>query len=164
VGAFSVASLAALVTLAFITRRDLSTGPEAIAAMAVLAVTAVIWFWRRARLLSGVDDLVINEDARTIVLPQTFGRWHPKTLDFSAVRSVCLEAVRHRSRGGYYYTWAVTLELQDNADATERLSHWYSKVRADNFAQWLRERLHLPEPVVQIDAFSSAFSLSSSVG
>jgi hypothetical protein len=164
VGAFSVASLVAVATLAFATRRNPSTQPEAIACLAVLAVTVVVYLWRRARLLSGIDDLVINEDARTLVLPQTFGRKHPQTLEFSAVRSVCLEAIRHRSKGGYYYTWAVTLELHDGAAESERLAHWYSKNRVDNLAQWLRERLHLAEPVVQIDAFNSAFSLSSSVG
>jgi hypothetical protein len=164
VSTFCIASGAALLTLAITTQRDPSTQPEGIGGIAVLAVTAGIFLWRRARQLSGVDDLVINDDARTIVLPQTFGRRHPKTLDFSAVRSVRLESIRHRSKNGYYYTWAVALELQDNAAESERLSHWSSQTRSDALAQWLRERLHLTAPVAQVEDFNNAFSLSSSVG
>ncbi len=163
-GACCAASGIALVTLAITTQREPSTQPEAMGGLAALAVTAIVYLWRRARWLSGVDDLVINEDARTIVLPQTFGRKHAGTLDFSAVRSVCLESIRHRSKNGYYYTWAVALEMQDAAPPSERVAHWNSQARATALAEWLRERLHLTAPVAQIEDFNNAFSLSSSVG
>lgn len=153
--AFCAASGIALVTLAITTQREPSTQPEAMGGLAVLAVTAIVYLWRRARGLSGVDDLVINEDARTIVLPQTFGRKHPETLDFSAVRTVCLESIRHRSKNGYYYTWAVTLEMQNAAPPSERVAHWNSQARATALSEWLRERLHLTAPVAQIEDFNN---------
>jgi hypothetical protein len=160
---FSGASVVSLVTVSIVARRDPSPQPEAIAWGVILAVTAVVYWWRRARLLSGVDDLVIDESARTVSLPQTFGRNRASCLEFNAVQAVYLETIAHRSKGGYYYSWAVTLALQ-NAAAPERLTDWYDEEKANAFAGWLRERLHLPEAANLIAAPSSAFSLSSSVG
>ena len=160
---FSGASVFSLVTLSIVTTRNPSVQPEAIAGALVLAATAVVFWWRRARLLSGVDDLVIDEGARTVSLPQTFGRNRASILQFNTVQEVYLETIAHRSKGGYYYSWAVTLALQNTA-APERLADWYDEEKALALAGWLRERLHLPEAANPVVAPNSAFSLSSSVG
>jgi hypothetical protein len=160
---FSGTSVVSLGALSIATTRDPSPQPEAIAGILILAATAVVFWWRRARLLSGVDDLVIDEGARTVSLPQTFGRNRASCLEFSAVRAVYLETIAHRSKGGYYYSWASTLELQNNA-SPERLTDWYDEEKSLAFAGWLRERLHLSGTANQPVAVSSAFSLSRSVG
>jgi len=145
------------------TRRDPSCGPEAVAGAIVLAATAIVYFWRRTRLLSGADDLVIDEGAGTISLPQTFGRKRPVNVDFNAVQSVYLDEIPHRGKYGYYYSWAVTLALQNVAE-TEKLTDWYDQEKALAFAGWLRERLHFPATSNSVVPSSSAFSLSESVG
>ena len=160
---FCGTSLASFLIISIAVRRDPSCEPEEVAAALVLAATATVFWWRRTRLSSGVDDLVIDESARTISLPQTFGRSRAVSLDFNAVQSVYLEEVAHRGRYGPYYSWAVTLALQ-NAASPERLTDWYDEEKALAFAGWLRERLHFPETPNPVVSSSSAFSLSSSVG
>jgi Protein of unknown function (DUF3592) len=160
---FCGTSLASFVIISIAARRDPSCEPEEVAAAVVLAAAAIVFWWRRSRLLSGVDDLVIDENARTISLPQTFGRKRAVSLDFNAVQSVYLEEIAHRGRYGPYYSWAVTLALQ-NAASTERLTDWYDEEKATAFVGWLRERLHFPAAPNPVVPSSSAFSLSSSVG
>jgi Protein of unknown function (DUF3592) len=155
--------LASFLIITIAARRDPSCEPEEAAAAVVFAATAAVFWWRRSRLLSGADDLVIDENARTISLPQTFGRSRSVSLDFNAVQSVYLEEVYHRGRYGPYYSWAVTLALQ-NAASTERLTDWYDEEKALAFAGWLRERLHFPAASNPVVPSSNAFSLSSSVG
>ncbi|HXC99313.1 MAG TPA: DUF3592 domain-containing protein [Verrucomicrobiae bacterium] len=161
---FSGASVVSFVTLSLLTTRNPSVQPEAMAGILILAATVVVFWWRRARLLSGVDDLVFDESARTVSLPQTFGRNRATLLEFNAVRSVYLETIVHRGKGGYYYSWAVTFALQGAAASPERLAIWYDEEKCLAFAGWLCERLHLPGLANQTVDSSSAFSLSSSVG
>lgn len=147
--AFCGTAFGSFLVLALATRRDSSTQPEAIAGVAILVATAGVFLWRRMRLASGADDLVVNEDMQTVTLPQTFGRKHPTRLDFGAIQAVYVNPIRHRNKGGYYYTWAVTLVTSNNAESPEKLTDWRSEDRACGFAAWLRERLHLPESVDQ---------------
>lgn len=163
VATLCITSLAAFFTLTITTQRNSSFQPELETWALILTVTAGVFLWRRARILAGVDDLVINEDARTIVLPQTFGRKHPVSLNFQDVQSVFIEPVSHRGRYGYYYTWAVTLMVRDALASPERLAHWTYEEKSQDFAAWLSERLHIPQTAARLTAPSSAFSLSSSL-
>jgi Protein of unknown function (DUF3592) len=161
---FCGTSIVSFFVLLLTTARNPSVEPELTAWALISIVTAAVFWWRRARLLSGVDDLVIDESARTVSLPQTFGRNRCFALPFNAVESVYLEQVAHRGKYGYYYSWAVTLDIQNGSASTERLSDWYDEEKARAFAAWLRERLHLPGVPGADVVSSSAFSLSSSVG
>ena len=161
---FCGTGLAACFILLVTTRGYVSTQPEVFAAVAILAATAGVYCWRRARLSSGVDDLVIDEDARTVILPQNFGRRYRVNLDFGAIESVRLEPVRRRRKGGYYFTWAVLLATRNAPDKPEKLVDWPSKEKSMAFAGWLRERLHLPETPDQGADADNALSRSSSVG
>jgi hypothetical protein len=164
VAVFCGMSIGSFLVLTFTTTRNPSLQPELTAWVVILAATAAVYWWRRATLLSGVDDLVIDESMRTVTLPRTFGRSRGPAMPFNAVQTVYLEQVAHRGKYGYYYSWAVTLELQNGSTSTERLSNWYDEDKARAFAAWLRERLQLREIPGADVVSSSAFSLSSSVG
>jgi hypothetical protein len=103
---------------------------------------AYLWQWRKIR--SGVDDLVINASARTLELPQTFGRKQRVTAGISDIESLMVKKIEHRSsKGGISYTHAPTLRLRGPQPSEQKLADWSDKVRADDFAAWLRQQLGL---------------------
>jgi hypothetical protein len=72
-------------------------------------------------------------------------------LPFSEIREVAMKKVRHQRKGGAYYTYLVTLEMQDGSQQDlidTKLS------RAEPFAAWLKEKFALPgiAPVLNPDA------------
>jgi hypothetical protein len=117
----------------------------------VLAVIAVVylaglgvylWQWQKIR--SGLDDLIINEAARTLDLPQTFGRKQRVTAGIADIESLTVEKIEHRSsKGGISYTYAPTLRLRGTEPGEQKLADWSDKVKADDFAEWLRKQLGL---------------------
>ena len=102
------------------------------------------WQWRKIH--SGADDLVLDEGAQTIVLPETYGRKNRVTLAFSEIKTLTLETIVHRSRkGGVSYTYAPTLWLESGAAGGQKLADWSDKMKAGAFTDWLRQRLGLSD-------------------
>lgn len=134
----------------------------------ILVVTAATYVWRRSRLHSGIDDLVIDEGAQTVSLPSTFGRKTRSSLDFNSIQTVYLQPIRHEGKSRFAaqtsFTWGVMLQLRGACASPERIANRWSAGDALVFVAWLRERLHLPGFDVQPPVPSNAFSLSSSVG
>jgi Protein of unknown function (DUF3592) len=118
----------------------------------VSAATVVIYCWRRLRFQSGVDDLIIDEGAHTLTLPQTFGRQKTVTWDIGRVKSVYVSFVPRKRylRGSRdTETWSVMLLSRDALDQPEKIAVWQSSEKSEALAAWLREKLHLPEPAAE---------------
>ncbi|MDY7109627.1 MAG: DUF3592 domain-containing protein [Planctomycetota bacterium] len=110
----------------------------------VLIPAIVVYFWRTFLVGSGAKDLVIDEDSRTLSLPQTFGRKVDIIVPFDAVTELDVEEIIHRSsKGGTSYTYAPRLIRTDEEGAThrEKLADWHDQQRADGFIAWLKDRL-----------------------
>jgi hypothetical protein len=99
---------------------------------------AAVYFWQAQRLASGIQDLVIDEGARTVELPLTYKRRERRPLPFSEIKAVTLKQVAHRRRSGVSYTYAPTLQLREGS--SEQLTD-LSQSKAESFAGWLREKL-----------------------
>lgn len=132
----------------------LETGLHALTLIIVVGASAYFWqFWR---ISSGRQDLVIDEGARLVELPLTYGRWRRVQVPFSEIKSVFVEEEKHRVKGGYSYKYVPTLLLRDGS--TEQLTKFGSmtldrsliQFRAASFAAWLREQLGLPAEISSI--------------
>lgn len=106
----------------------------------VLLGGAVAYGWQYCKIHSGLQDLLIDEGARTIQLPLTYGRRTRTPEPFSQIKEVFLKKVRHQRKGGVYYTYLVTLELKDGS-AHSLID--LNEARAEAFAAWLKEKLCL---------------------
>jgi Protein of unknown function (DUF3592) len=114
-----------------------------IALAIVVALTLLVYGWRRARIASGKEDLIIDEAAGTVELPLTYKRKKRSPLPFSDIQAVVLDKIAHSGRHRTTYTYAPALLLRDGKK--ERLTD-LGKHRAESFAAWLREKLGLPQP------------------
>jgi chromate transport protein ChrA len=117
-------------------------------ALTVLAVIYLagagvyLWLWQKIR--SGLDDLVIDEAARTLDLPQTFGREQRVTAGIADIESLTVEKIEHRDgRGDISYTYAPTVRLRGTGLEGQKLADWSDEEKAGDFAEWLRKQLGL---------------------
>jgi len=98
--------------------------------------------WRWQKVQTGIDDLVINEAGRSLELPETFGRHERITVSLADIEDFSVEQIVHRSsKGGISYTYAPTLRLRGPQAGEQKLVDWSDKVKADDFAAWLRTQL-----------------------
>ena len=125
--------------------------PDASVGLVVTAI-GVVWLagvavygFLRLKAQSGVYDLVIDEPGRTLSLPPTYGREERLTVDVAGVKTIRVEKVEHRgSRGGITYTYAPTLFLPQTGNGDQKIADWPDKLKADDFSQWLSEKLGVP--------------------
>jgi hypothetical protein len=107
---------------------------------------AGVYFWQWRKMLSGVEDLVINKAAGTLDLPQsvTFGRKERVTAKIADIESLTVEQIAHTSsKGGVSYTYAPTLRLRGPEAGLQKLADWSDRVKADDFTGWLRRQIGL---------------------
>jgi Protein of unknown function (DUF3592) len=113
-----------------------------IVAVYLAGLGVFLWQWLKIR--SGIDDLVINEARRSLELPETFGRTERVTVNIADIASLTVEQIEHRgNKGGVSYTYAPTLRLRGNESGGCKLADWSDKLKADDFAEWLRKKLGL---------------------
>jgi Protein of unknown function (DUF3592) len=106
-------------------------------------VVAFLRQWMKIR--SGIDDLIISESAKTVQLPLTFGRTERMTISSGEIESVWVEQIVHTSsKGGISYTYAPTLRTPRQQPPFQKLADWSDKLKADDFAQWLAQKLGIP--------------------
>jgi hypothetical protein len=111
------------------------------ALLIVIVAGAAVYLWQAHRLASGIQDLVIDEGARTVELPLTYKRRERHPLPFSEIKAVTLKKVAHRRKSGVSYTYAPTLQLREGS--SEQLTD-LTQSKAESFAEWLREKLGVP--------------------
>lgn len=89
---------------------------------------------------------MIDEGARTVLLPLTYGRREQSPISFSQVRSVVIDKVRHQTKNGVYYTYMVALDMTDNSE--QKLID-LNQTRAASLASWLKAKFGFTgEPLV----------------
>ena len=101
------------------------------------------WHWLQQR--GGKADLVMDDLECTAELPANFGRKQRRTVPWSAIKHVVVEAVARRGKRGTSYTYAVNLRCDGTS---EKLAEWSDQQRAESFATWLRRRFKPGEPAV----------------
>jgi hypothetical protein len=93
------------------------------------------------KIQSGAEDLVLDEGARTLTLPLTFGRKQTTQVTFDEVKSVEVKSIMHSSsKGRVSYTYAPSLCFK-NLNSEEILANWPSREKAESFTAWLREKI-----------------------
>ncbi len=97
--------------------------------------------WRGRKLSAGLYDLVVDEGARTVELPATKGRKQRETISIDNVAGVEVKQERHvTSKGAVSYTYDPTLIIRCPAEE-QKLAAWPGRLRAEDFAAWLRKEL-----------------------
>jgi Protein of unknown function (DUF3592) len=111
--------------------------------LGAVAVAGAAAYWRQwGKLHSGDDDLILDESAGTMDLPETYGRKERVTVTLSEIEKLTMETVEHRnSKGGVSYTYAPTLWLRGGTG--QKLADWSDQLRAGAFTDWLSRRLGL---------------------
>ncbi len=110
----------------------------------ILGAGALACGWRQRRISEGQFDLVLENAKHRLTLPRTYGRTEPVSLDAAQVTSIEVEKVtKQGSKGRISYVYAPTLIIADSAGAErrEKLVEWSDEARANELADWLRERL-----------------------
>jgi hypothetical protein len=109
-----------------------------------LAVGAGAFCWKGLVNASGKHDLLIDQVARTITLPQTRQRRSPVALPIQALTAVSIQRRVSHSRSGGYQSYLPSLRWQE-ADASVRnatLVGWgWTEEKARAFGLWLSRRL-----------------------
>lgn len=118
--------------------------PLALSVIAAVYLSGIaVFFWQQLKINSGIDDLILNESARTLELPLTFGRSQRITVNVADIQSLAVQKILHRNnKGRDSYTYAPTLCLTGTDAPTQKLADWSDKLKADEFAGWLRQQLN----------------------
>ena len=144
-GTTGVLGLAAALVINFGPEPDASAGLVLSAiGGAYLAGTAVYGFLRW-KAESGRYDLIIDESGHKLSLPPTYDRDERLTVNIANVKKIRVEKVEHRgSKGGITYTYAPTLIVAPAGIGDQKLADWSDKLKADDFSQWLSQKLVVP--------------------
>jgi hypothetical protein len=109
----------------------------------VFGAAVCVYIWRRVRLASGADDLVIDPGTGTVSLPLTFGRKQREMLLRADVLGVEVAEKRTRgSKGRDRVVHRVALRLRGDG-RTETLVECSRAEDAERMAAWLRKELDL---------------------
>jgi hypothetical protein len=101
-----------------------------------------VYWWQRRKINSGIDDLLLDEPSRSLELPLTFGRKARVAARVTDIKSLYVEKIEHRSnKGGISYTYAPTLYLAGTEPSAQKLADWSDELKANEFAEWLRQKL-----------------------
>jgi Protein of unknown function (DUF3592) len=110
----------------------------------VLAISVGVFLWCWLRVKSGAEDLVIDEAAGMVRLPQTFGRKRPVSAAIVNIASVQVEKIPHTNKGSTTYTYVPVMGLRNESIEEGKLVEFYDEQKAKAFTEWLRGRIGLP--------------------
>lgn len=100
------------------------------------------YWWRRRRVASGREDLLLHSDGKRVSLPQTLGRDATATICCADIAGLDIhlefESYDRPSR------FIPTLVLRDGQRL--QLARWSDEAQAESFNDWLRGELQLPPP------------------
>ncbi len=120
---------------------------------AILASGAGAYLYVEGRVARGLFDLVIDDLARTVSLPQTMGREAEVVVPIQYISAV--EVQQHEEKdsdGQISYGFTPVLVFADGAGATrcEKLVKWRDHIAAQDLAAWLRQRLRIELPKQEV--------------
>ncbi len=100
------------------------------------------YWWRRRRVASGREDLLLHSDGKRISLPQTLGRDMAATIHCADIAGLDthleFDSYQRPSR------FIPTLVMRDGQRL--QLARWSDEAQAESFTDWLRRELQLPPP------------------
>ena len=112
----------------------------------VVVVALSVYFWRMYVINSGAKDLVIDDESHMLSLPRSFGRKEDILVPLCNVINIDVETKTHRgSKGGTSYTYLPRIHWLDehSQQRAEQLAEWHDPPRADEFTQWLSDRIQV---------------------
>lgn len=110
----------------------------------VIIPTAIVYFKLAYAIGSGDKDLVIDDTNGVLSLPQTFDRQEDVVVQLDDVSEVIVDKVVIQTSKGTGISYAAELvHAQGDKSIKSRLIEWYDEDRANQFADWLRDRLGL---------------------
>ncbi|MBO0700943.1 MAG: hypothetical protein J2P46_21290, partial [Zavarzinella sp.] len=117
-------------------------GPFMIALWCVILGGAAFAYWKQSgRIKAGKDDLVIDRTARTITLPQSFGRREPVVIPLADVLSVEAVRIETKDEDGCQVRYAPTVRWRDGEeDKDGKVIEWADRRQAERLAAWITER------------------------
>ncbi|WP_375765905.1 hypothetical protein NR798_29935 [Archangium gephyra] len=140
------AALALCIAVAVVMGMDAPLPVAVLAWAFAVAAGVVAARWWQMRLDTGLYDLILDEQARTLSLPAMHERSTRKDVKWSAIQSVILDKETHRgSKGSTSENFRCMLRVQGGARA-ELVREWQGDPdRAANLVNWLQARLGLAE-------------------
>ena len=105
----------------------------------VLLLNLGVYLFVSKPIRSGEAYLIVDTNARTLVLPKTFGRKERVTLLFDQVREISVEVVQQQRKGVFSCAFAPAL---NSGLVSHRLAKWWEKKRSEAFVAWLRSILN----------------------
>ncbi len=110
----------------------------------VLIPTIFVYFNKKFAIGSGIKDLVIDDANEAILLPKTFGRKNNVIVSLSAVTDISVKEKVSTSSDGDSIQYSIALvHTKGDKSINSKLIEWYDENRANQFADWLRDRLGL---------------------
>ncbi len=138
----------------FIVSFGISTNPSmqvmSIAWAVILGGASSAYLWHAMKWRRGRSHLAIDTLGHCLTLPATHGRRKAVTVLASQIIAIEVDEIKQRDADeGFWYRYAPTLVFtgQDGSTRRERLVDWSNKARAEEFAAWLCERLHVDDPI-----------------
>ena len=112
----------------------------------VLGAAAIVYLLTLLKMVQGKNDLIIDDARGRLTLPLTYGRIRAIELRFKSLCGVEVEPHVKRDSEGNSWTFAAVLIFSgdDNMPHREKLAEYYTRARATELAEWLRDRLRLP--------------------
>ena len=121
---------------------DPSMTTISIAWACVLIPSIVVYVWRRIVVWSGAKDLIIDDESKVLSLPHTFGRKTDVIIPGKSIRKVNVKSVIHQNRNKTNYTYRPRIIWKDQgADQESELIEWSDQSRAQEFVEWLKQRI-----------------------
>jgi hypothetical protein len=144
--ALGVASFAATFPVVVVNGLAPGTEPMEFVWLAVLATALIAWAWQAWRNGSGQFDLLIDQTAHTLTLPQTCGRQQPLKVPRQEIAGVSLQRRISKLASGSYYSYLPAIARLDGSAGVRRepLCPWgWTEERARGFTDWLCAQMTL---------------------
>ena len=110
----------------------------------VIIPSVIVYIKMKFDIGSGKKDLVIDDTNGILSLAQTLDRNEHVIVQLDDVTEVIMERVAIQTRKGTRFQFAAALVYTEGDKSIKsRLIEWYDEDRANQFADWLRDRLGL---------------------
>ena len=113
---------------------------------------AGVWHW--VQVISGRYDLIIDEFNSSLELPLTQGRKTRRRIPLASIESVYVETIQPPKKDNESESTpacAPTLKVCNEPNPTEWLVQWHDADKAQEFVEWLRDKLPVKKSSFRAD-------------